>query len=188
MGLQLSMPRKVEVPRGLHYFPNFISKEEEINLLDDIGKIKWKDIQMHGLIAKRKVVHYGLDYSYTTRTLYPTEAAPAFLESLQLKAARLLGLKPSDLAEILISYYPIGAPIGWHRDAPMFDIVVGISLGGSCIMKFRKITKSGALKFDQKLARRSCFILEGEARWLWQHHIPPVKEERFSITFRTLKK
>ena len=27
----------------------------------------------------------------------------------------------------------------------------------------------------------------GEARWSWEHSIPPAKELRYSITFRTLK-
>jgi alkylated DNA repair dioxygenase AlkB len=30
-------------------------------------------------------------------------------------------------------------------------------------------------------------VLAGEARWKWQHSIPPTKEERYSITFRTLR-
>jgi alkylated DNA repair dioxygenase AlkB len=29
---------------------------------------------------------------------------------------------------VLVSYYPSGATIGWHRDAPVFGDVVGVSL------------------------------------------------------------
>jgi hypothetical protein len=30
-------------------------------------------------------------------------------------------------------------------------------------------------------------VLDGAARWQWQHSIPPGREERYSITFRTLR-
>jgi hypothetical protein len=30
-------------------------------------------------------------------------------------------------------------------------------------------------------------VLAGEARTKWQHHVPPAKSERYSITFRTLR-
>jgi hypothetical protein len=30
-------------------------------------------------------------------------------------------------------------------------------------------------------------MLARAARWAWQHHVPPVREERFAVTFRTLR-
>jgi hypothetical protein len=33
----------------------------------------------------------------------------------------------------------------------------------------------------------SAYVLAGEARWSWQHHIPPTPALRYSITFRTLR-
>jgi hypothetical protein len=35
--------------------------------------------------------------------------------------------------------------------------------------------------------RGSAYVLAGEARSRWQHSIPAMKAERWSITFRTLK-
>jgi alkylated DNA repair protein (DNA oxidative demethylase) len=29
-------------------------------------------------------------------------------------------------------------------------------------------------------------VLTGAARWTWQHSIPPVAEDRWSVTFRQL--
>jgi hypothetical protein len=31
------------------------------------------------------------------------------------------------------------------------------------------------------------YVLSGPARTQWQHHIPPVTKERWSMTFRTLR-
>jgi len=33
---------------------------------------------------------------------------------------------------------------------------------------------------------RSLYIMTGEARRVWEHSIPPVKEPRYSITFRSM--
>ena len=35
---------------------------------------------------------------------------------------------------------------------------------------------------------RSGYVLAGEARTAWQHHVPPTKSLRYSITFRTLRR
>ncbi|WP_408095515.1 alpha-ketoglutarate-dependent dioxygenase AlkB [Peredibacter sp. HCB2-198] len=170
-------------PKGLHYFPEFISVEEEKKLITFLQSLDWKNIHMHGVIAKRKVVHFGMDYYYDSRTFSPTTPAPKELHFLIKRAADKLKIDPGEIKEILISYYPVGAPIGWHRDAPMFESVFGVSLLNPCTMKFR--SDSGNYKME--LAPRSGYILEGEARWKWQHHIPAVKIERYSITMRTMK-
>ncbi len=38
-----------------------------------------------------------------------------------------------------------------------------------------------------ELERRSACIFQGEARWKWQHSIPPVAQPPYSITFRSLR-
>ena len=169
-------------PEGFQYLPDFLSNEEELILLSFVQTLDWENIHMHGVIAKRKVVHFGMDYSYDTRRVSPTTPAPPVLTFLIDRAAKVMKVKPEDLKEILISYYPVGAPIGWHRDAPMFESVFGVSLGNECVMKFRSENES----FKKVLEPRAAYVIQGPARWNWQHHIPAVKEERYSITFRTL--
>ncbi|WPU66481.1 alpha-ketoglutarate-dependent dioxygenase AlkB [Peredibacter starrii] len=170
-------------PKGFKYFPDFISVAEEKKLLAFLQSLDWKNIHMHGVIAKRKVVHFGMDYYYDSRTFSPTTPAPKELQFLIKRAAKALKVAPQSIKEILISYYPVGAPIGWHRDAPMFESVFGVSLENSCTMKFR----SDSGNYKTELEPRSGYIIEGEARWKWQHHIPAVKTERYSITMRTMK-
>jgi alkylated DNA repair protein (DNA oxidative demethylase) len=42
--------------------------------------------------------------------------------------------------------------------------------------------------WELTLEPRSGYVLAGEARRSWQHSIPPAKELRYSITFRTLRR
>jgi alkylated DNA repair dioxygenase AlkB len=106
----------------------------------------------------------------------------------QLKAADVLRVPAEAVQEVLVTRYEPGAGIGWHRDAPMFGPkVLGVSLVGSCRMRFQR-SVGGKRQTAQALLRpRSSYVLAGAARSSWQHCIPPAKELRFSITFRTLK-
>lgn len=111
---------------------------------------------------------------------------PSWLEALRKRAADFAGLEALALAEILVQRYPVGSTIGWHRVAPAFRLVVGVSLGGSCRMRFRSV-KDSKHTTEVTLAPRSAYVLQGPVRWAWQHSIPPTKEERYSITFRSLR-
>ena len=175
-----------EVPRGYSYIHDFITPAEEVSLLEEIRKLQWQEVKLHGVVARRKVVHFGMDYKFDSRSVNPLGEYPDFISNLLPRVAAALGVKSSELKEVLVSHYPPGAPIGWHRDAPMFEKLLGISLASSCVMKLRKESPQGQRILKYQLAPRSAYTIEGDARWSWQHHIPPVKEERYSVTFRTL--
>ena len=94
----------------------------------------------------------------------------------------------------LINEYRPGSPIGWHRDAPQYDIVAGISLLSTCRMKFRPYRSPSASTSPARtttheigLSRRSAYLMTGPSRQAYEHHIPPVGELRYSVTFRTLR-
>ena len=144
---------------------------------------------MHGILAKRAAKHYGLDYDYERRgVVEEAEPIPAWLEPARERAAELAGVRPEELVEALVQRYPEGAQIGWHRDAPAFDVVVGVSLGAAARMRFRRGPRGERETWELELAPRSGYVLAGEARTKWQHHLPPTKTLRYSITFRTLRK
>ena len=56
MRASLSQP-----PQGFQYLPDWITVEEEQNLLANIEKLKFAEVRMHGVVAKRRVVHFGWD-------------------------------------------------------------------------------------------------------------------------------
>ena len=176
-------------PEGLVYRSELLSEAEEHALLDELEPLDFHEIRMHGVVAKRTARHFGVDYDYERRAaLQEAEPIPDWLLSVRERAAELVGVEPDELAEILVQRYPPGAPIGWHRDAPAFGIVVGISLGSPARMRFRR-DKGGVRKtFELVLEPRSGYVLAGEARTAWQHHVPPAKALRYSITFRTLRR
>jgi DNA oxidative demethylase len=179
--------KSAALPEGFSYREDFISEDEERYLLESLSRLAFHTFEMHGVRAKRRVAHFGWNYGYESWRLTPGRPVPEFLEPLRAKAADWLGLEPEDLAEVLVTEYQPGAGIGWHRDAPMFDRVVGVSLASPCRFRFRR-GKSETLETTEFTpAPRSAYILDGDARRSWQHSIPGTKDLRYSVTFRTLK-
>jgi alkylated DNA repair dioxygenase AlkB len=133
-------------------------------------------------------VSFGYDYDFSTNALNPAPELPGFLEPVRERAAGWLGVAPREIRHALVAEYRPGTALGWHRDAPQFELVCGISLASSCRMRFRPFPprqdrSRSVLSLD--LAPRSGYVLRGDARWRWQHSIPPAKTLRYSITFRT---
>jgi alkylated DNA repair dioxygenase AlkB len=176
-----------EEPQGLVYRPELLTPEEEAGLLEVLGDLRFDPIVLHGRAARRTGRHYGLDYDYESRTPRPGEPLPDWLLPVRERAAELSGHQPDDLVEILVQRYPPEATIGWHRDAPAFGTVVGVSLGGPGRLRFQRGKGDDRRIWEQLLEPRSGYVLDGEARTAWQHSIPPTKELRHSITFRTLR-
>jgi DNA oxidative demethylase len=181
---------------GFVYRPEFISSKDEQQLIRRIEKLEFGTVKMHGVAAKRRIVHFGRSYEFETFKLGPAAAIPDFFLPMRERAGELADRDPAEFAEALVTEYPPGAGIGWHRDAPHFGVIVGISLLAECRMQFRPWpvekrvampTQKRAKPVAQLLARRSAYTISGSARTEWQHHIPATKTLRYSITFRTLR-
>jgi alkylated DNA repair dioxygenase AlkB len=177
-----------EEPEGLVLQPDLLTVDEEAALLERLDTLRFDPIVMHGQAARRTARHYGLGYDYESRTPQPGEPIPDWILPLRDRAATLARADPDDLVEVLVQRYPPGATIGWHRDAPAFDVVIGVSLGGRCRLRFQRGKDENRRVWELTLDPRSGYVLSGEARRSWQHSIPPTKEERYSITFRTLRR
>ncbi len=174
------------LPLGLKYIPRFITEAEESELMRHIIHLDWQNVALFGQVARRRVVHFGMDYNYDRRTVKATIPAPKFLEEIISRGAHYLEVDKEDIAEILISEYTINAGINWHRDAPVFDKILGVSLNSPCPIYFRNRNDKKE-QIQMLLEPGSAYILKDSIRWEWEHRIPPVKNLRYSITFRTLK-
>ena len=161
---------------------------EEARLLEELESLRFDPIVMHGREARRTARHFGLNYDYEARTPRPGEPTPDWLLPLRARAAQLAGVEPEELVEILVQRYPPGSTIGWHRDAPAFGTVVGVSLAGSSRLRFQRGKGDARRVWEVWIEPRSGYVLAGDARTSWQHSIPPTKELRYSITFRTLRR
>lgn len=118
--------------------------------------------------------------------LGPAPEIPQFLLPLRTKVSRFLEIEESRLVHALVTEYRPETELGWHRDIGEFGIVAGISLAGTCRMRFRRYPpEKGAKVFNLDLVARSVYVLRDEIRWRWQHSVARTKELRYSITFRT---
>lgn len=175
------------LPEGFVYKPDFLTNHEERALLAAIGPLEFHEVRMHGVVARRRVIQYGWKYAFDGARLTEGPELPPFLVPLRRRAAALAGVEPEAFAEALLTEYPPGAPIGWHRDASGFGIVAGISLLSACRFRFRRGPARGSERVSLVLEPRSAYVLSGPARTQWQHSIPEVDTLRYSITFRTLE-
>jgi alkylated DNA repair dioxygenase AlkB len=183
-------PIETFLPGGFHYHENFITAEEEHALITVITSMDLSNMLFQGFEAKRKTASFGYDWSFEKRTLSKGKDIPPVFASLLNKVASKIDKAKNDFAELLVTEYPVGSVINWHRDAPPFDIIAGISLQSDCIFRLRpheKIKQNRKSIISLPVKRRSLYIMEGIARTEWQHSIAPVKEVRYSITLRTLK-
>lgn len=186
----LLFPSNPVFPYGFSYFPDFISVDEETRLLETIESLNLHPLIFQGFTAKRKVESYGYDYNFDRRSISKGKEIPAGLSGLIEKVADWLTIKTEELAEILVTEYPVGSVINWHRDAPPFDKIIGISLLADCTFRFRPYDKSKQGRksiISLPVHRRSVYIIRDEARTAWEHSILPVKDTRYSITLRTLR-
>jgi alkylated DNA repair protein (DNA oxidative demethylase) len=176
------------VPDGLAYRNNFLSADEERGLLDAIEQIDFRAFVMRGQSARRTVRHFGWSYSFDDRRLTAADPLPAEFVFVRERAEALAGVESGRFEQALITRYPPGATIGWHRDAPRFGpTITGVSLAAPCRMRFRRELEGVQYVHEQVLEPRSAYVLEGTARSAWEHSIPPATALRYSITFRTLK-
>jgi hypothetical protein len=188
-----------DLPQGFHYRDDFISREEEARLIEAISTIEFSEFEMRGVVARRRVAFFGRSYDAVPG---PEKPIPEFLFGVRDRLAEWAGVAPAAFAMALINEYREAAPIGWHRDAPQYDMVAGLSLISACRMKLRPYVAPTRLRAEKQpgasagkrkttheieLQPRSAYLITGESRQAFEHSIPPVEALRYSITFRTLR-
>jgi alkylated DNA repair dioxygenase AlkB len=171
-------------PPGLLTVDDFISVPEEHALLENIATLPFQPFAFHGWFGKRETISFGWRYDFNDARIHEAPPLPGFLLPLRERAAALAKLPPHSLEQALVVRYDVGAGIGWHKDRPVFDRVVGISLLAPCILRFRRREARGFRRFALPAPPRSAYLLGGEVRQDWEHSIAPMTARRFSITFR----
>ena len=180
-----------ELPQGLLYEPEFLSREEEAALLAHIAPLELREARFREYFAKRRVAHFHDEvdaprYDDGGADSFTSGPLPPFLAALRDKVALRLDMPASAFIHALVSEYRPGTPIGWHRDKPAYGIVVGISLAGTGRMRWRPYAHQDAQHtVTLDLAPRSMYVMRDAIRWQWQHSMPPMRELRYSITMRT---
>jgi alkylated DNA repair dioxygenase AlkB len=174
------------LPEGLVFQPEFIDAAEEARLFEGIAATALHEAKYKEFTARRRVASFGAGFDYDENELTPAPEIAPFLLPLRERIAAWAGVAPGDFAYALVAEYRPGTPLGWHRDVPQFELVAGVSLGGTARMRLRRYPpQPRAEVFTLDLPPRSAYILRDDVRWKWQHSIVATRELRYSITFRT---
>jgi len=172
---------------GLLVEEDFIDPSEEHSLAGHIQALDLSPFRFQRWTGHRLTHSFGWRYDFEDASFRETEPIPGWLQPVREQAARLAEVEPAAIAHALITRYDPGAGIGWHRDRPVFDKVVGISLLSEAVLRFRQRTPAGFRRQSISLQPRSAYLLSDEVRREWEHSIAPGAELRLSITFRTLR-
>ena len=180
------------LPEGLIYRPHFLAPADAESLLAEIGSLALAEARYKAFTARRRIVSFGAGYDFATNALLPAPPLPAVLHPLREQVSAWSGIPAADLRQCTVAEYRPGTQLGWHRDVPRFEHVVGISLVSACRMRLRphphvKHAKGRGLVLVLVLEPCSAYVLRDDARWRWQHAISPTTSLRYSITFRTFR-
>ena len=166
---------------------DFVTPDEEIALIAAIQAVNLAPFRFQQWTGKRQTHSFGWHYDFEHGVLEPGEPYPGWLRPIAARAEGFAGLPPGALAQELVTRYDAGAGIGWHRDRPAFDDVVGVSLGHAATMRFRRRSGTRFERASLPLPPRGAYHLRGEARQDWEHSIAAHEATRWSITWRRLR-
>lgn len=171
---------------GLRTCPDILDRDEERTLIARIDATDPTPFKFQGWTGKRLTTSFGWDYDFDAGRPVPAEPLPDWLLSVRDRAASFARLDPTLLIQALLIRYDPGAGIGWHRDRPVYEDVIGISLGEPAMMRFRRRHKDGFERVTAPLDPRAAYHLSGAARHDWEHSIVEMDRPRWSITFRSV--
>jgi len=190
---ELRPPSARRWPDGLRYQPEFLSFAEETELLRLVASLPLAPALYKEYTARRRVLSFGgaldEDASEADRRA-PKRPLIEALQPLRGRVAAWLGVAPGALVHAMVAEYQPGTPLGWHRDMPDFEAIVGVSLGTPATLRLRPwppVEPKRADVLKLVVAPRSIYRMEGTARWGWQHSVAPTPELRWSITWRTAR-
>lgn len=172
---------------GLSYANDVIDPDNERGLITRIEAADLTPFQFQQWEGKRRTRSFGWTYDFQTGRFAPGEPIPDWLTPVRDLAADFAGLEAAALEQALILHYGVGAGIGWHKDRPVFEHVIGLSLGAAATLRYRRRTVAGFERASADLQPRSIYHMRGEVRDDWEHSIAPMDVPRWSITFRSLR-
>ncbi|HEY0164818.1 MAG TPA: alpha-ketoglutarate-dependent dioxygenase AlkB, partial [Sphingomicrobium sp.] len=117
------------LPPGFRHWDEAVPQEDERAILEAFATLDFAAFAFHGHVGRRRVVSFGWAYDFELEAIRDAPPIPPFLLALRERVATFAGLAPQTLSQTLVTEYPPGAAIGWHRDKAVFGDVLGVSLG-----------------------------------------------------------
>jgi DNA oxidative demethylase len=131
--------------------------------------------RFHGWFGKRLTASYDWRYDFDLGSLGRAAPIPGWPPPLRERSAVFARLAPNELERSLVIRHDPGAGIGWHRDRPVFEHVIGVSLGAPTALRFRRRNLGGFDRASALRALQSIYHLAGEARHKWEHSITKMQ-------------
>lgn len=170
---------------GLATVSDVITPAQERALIGEIESAGLAPFRFQRWTGNRQTRNFGWAYDFEEGKLRPADPFPPWLQAIRRMVAAATGLDPEALVHGLLTRYGSGAGIGWHRDRPIYEHVVGLSLGAPAMLRLRRRRAEGWSRASIALAPRALYRLSGEVRHEWEHSIAPMQDVRWSITLRT---
>ena len=94
-------------------------------------------------------------YDYSQQKLKQAEDLPDWIAPLTARVETWAGLPAAAIRQLLFTEYGVGVGIGWHRDKPHFEQVLGLSIASACKFRFRRKTEGGWERYTLQAEPRS---------------------------------
>ena len=180
----LNNTSKVDL-KGVRVYLEFMSKEEELKLVEDIDQGEWLASQ-----SGRFKQDYGPRANYKRKKLKldKFEGLPKYSHYLRDRLADICGLADFiPVEQCNLDYKPeLGSSIDFHFDDFWLwgERLIIINLLSDSYMYFKD--EDNCIKVP--LPRRSLITMSGDGRFVWKHAIAreDIQSRRISVTFREL--
>lgn len=188
-------------PLGLRYIKDFISAEEEQQLIAAVDSEDWESD------FGRRVQHFGYRFDHVTRevdlSMKRVKIKPIPSVFLSLFNRSEFSSRVQGVDQVTVNEYLCGNGIRYHIDSHtcFSGSILVLSLLSPIVMNFRN-PETNTNKLIT-LFPRSLLVLDGDARYRWEHGIALRKNDRdcsfknnrgiisrqrrVSITFRTVR-
>ena len=178
---------KPELPAGFRYMPDVISPAQERDLVARFAKLDLKPFLFHGYKGNRRIYTFGHRYAFAGQEARDDASIPEYLKPLMEIAGEISGTPAAGFEQIMVTEYAAGAGIGWHRDRPTYEDIVGISFLAPCALRLRKRDGDDWERMTAHVEPRTAYLLHGKVRNVWQHSIAPMDVLRYSVTLRSFR-
>jgi alkylated DNA repair protein alkB family protein 8 len=178
------------VPPGLVIIPEWISGDEESQLMAEIDSREWNTK------IRRRVQHYGYTFEYS-RLDVDKSCPPTSIPDMCAKLLERQELNQEGYNQLTINEYSPGVGIASHCDthSAFTDVIAVVSLLAPITIDF--VSHDALKKVAVVIPSRSLFLMGGESRYGWRHSIASRKSDkdpgtgsltsrfrRVSLTFR----
>ncbi|XP_056122184.1 alkylated DNA repair protein alkB homolog 8 [Rhinichthys klamathensis goyatoka] len=166
------------LPPGLLVLEDFVSPEEELQLLHAVNWTPYTDdVTVQKALKHRRVKHYGYEFRYDNNNVDKDKPLPGGLPA-ECDALLQRCLDDGHISvlpdQLTVNQYQSGQGIPPHVDthSAFEDTILSLSLGAKTVMDFKH---PDGRSVAVVLPERSLLVMKGESRYLWTHGITPRK-------------